>query len=182
MSTTTRLYSIDDLMAMPTDQPWELWEGELQKVPGAGGKVSELAGLIYVLLWHFVKPRNLGMLTTADGSYILSHDPPTVVVPDVAFVSWASMPAGAPADGYIPVRPDLAVEVRSPSERPGGINAKLARYRHAGVPLVWWVDPKRRTVRVYRHGELAAELGDGEVLDGEDVLPGFTLPVSDLFN
>ncbi|HEY7031643.1 MAG TPA: Uma2 family endonuclease [Thermomicrobiales bacterium] len=181
MSTTTRLYSIDDLMAMPTDQPWELWEGELQKVPGAGGEASDIAGEILVHIRLHVKPRKLGIATGADGTYILAHDPPTVVVPDVAFVRWERLPGRVRPDGYIPVAPDLAVEVRSPTDRSGDINAKLERYRHAGVPLVWWVDPKRRAVRVYRHGELAAELGDGDVLDGEDILPGFTLPVSEIF-
>lgn len=54
-------------------------------------------------------------------------------------------------------------------------------YLAAGVPLVWWVDPERRAVAVYRQGALVAELRDGDALDGEDVLPGFRLPVSDVF-
>ncbi|MEA2514875.1 MAG: hypothetical protein QOJ59_4364 [Thermomicrobiales bacterium] len=181
MVTTTKLYTIDDLMAIPTDEPWELWEGELRKVPGAGGEASDIAGEILVRVRHHVKPREIGLAIGADGTYILHHDPPTVVVPDVAFVSWEQLPGRVRPDGYIPVPPDLAVEVRSPTDRPGDIAAKLARYRRADVPLIWWVDPKRRMVTVYRHGELTAELGEGETLDGEDVLPGFTLPVSAIF-
>src|SRR5262245_20116683 len=168
-------------MAMPTDEPWELWEGELRTVPGAGGTASQLAGMIFVLLWPFVSSRNLGMLTTADGTYILVHDPLTIVVPDVAFVRWERLPGRVSPDGYIPVPPDLAIEVRSPSDRRGDIDAKLARYRTARVPLVWWVDPRHRTVELYRDGVLVAELRDGDVLDGEDILPGFTLPVSQIF-
>jgi Uma2 family endonuclease len=73
---------------MPTDQPWELWEGELRKVPGAGGEASDIAGEILVHLRRFVKPRRLGLATGADGTYILTSDPLTIVVPDVAFVRW----------------------------------------------------------------------------------------------
>ena len=77
--------------------------------------------------------------------------------------------------------PDLAVEVISPSDEPGDIARKKDLYRRAGVPLVWWVDPKRRMVAVYRDGELLAELGEGDELDGGDVLPGFRLPVAEIF-
>jgi Uma2 family endonuclease len=181
MSTTAKLYSVEVLMAMPTDRPWELWEGELRKVPGAGGQASDIAGEILIHLRLFVKPRRLGLATGADGSYILTSDPLTIVVPDVAFVRWERLPGGVRPTGYIPVPPDLAVEVRSPTDRSGDVDEKLARYRSAGVPLIWWVDPRHRTVAVYRHGVLAAELGEDDVLDGEDIVPGFRLPVAEIF-
>ena len=130
---------------------------------------------------HFVRPRRLGWLTSSDGTYILRQDPLTIVVPDVGFVTWDRLPGRVPPKGYIPVPPDFAVEVRSPHDRAGAINEKLALYRAAGVLLIWWVDPDHRTVSVYRYGEFAAELGVGDVLDGEDILPGFTLPVSEIF-
>jgi Uma2 family endonuclease len=79
------------------------------------------------------------------------------------------------------VTPDLAIEVRSPSDRPDQIAKKLERYRRAGVPLVWWVDPERRTVAVYRHGQLVAEMHEEDELDGEAILPGFRLPVAEIF-
>jgi Uma2 family endonuclease len=180
MSTTTKLYTIEDLMAMPTDEPWELWEGELRKVPGAGGEASDIAGEILVHLRLFVKPRDLGLATGADGTYVLNNDPLTIVVPDVAFVRWDRLPGRVRPRGYIPIPPDLAIEVRSPTDRPGAMDDKLARYRSAGVPLLWWVDPQHRTVAVYRHGAFVAELRDGDILDGEDILPGFTLPVSQI--
>jgi Uma2 family endonuclease len=181
MSATTRLYTAEDLRRMPTDEPWEVWEGELRKVPGAGGVASELAGGIFALIVPFVRSGKLGMLTGADGTYILGRNPQTIVVPDVAFVRWARLPGGTRPEGYVPVPPDLAVEVRSPSDEPGEIAKKLELYRSAGVPLVWWVDPKRRTVAVHRQGRLVAELDEGDELDGEDVLPGFRLPVAAIF-
>lgn len=181
MTATTQLYTAEDLWQMPTDQPWELWEGELKKVPGAGAEASSIAGTIFALLFPHVRTANLGMLTTADGTYILARDPDTVLVPDVAFVRWERLPGRTRPRGYAPVPPDLAIEVRSPSDRPKDIADKLEHYRRAGVPLVWWVDPARRTVAVYRDGQLAAELGEGDELDGGDVLPGLRLPVAEIF-
>jgi len=181
MTATTRLYTAEDLWLMPTDEPWELWEGELHQVPGAGGVASQLAGIVFMLIMPFVRSGRLGMVTTADGTYILEHDPMTIVVPDVAFVRWERLPGRSQPEGYVPVPPDLAIEVRSPTDEPGKIAKKLELYRRAGVPLVWWVDPKRRTVAIHRHGALVAELREGDVVDGEEVLPGFRLPVAAIF-
>jgi Uma2 family endonuclease len=179
--TRTPIKSVEAFMALTTDQPWEVWEGELREVPGAGFDASALAGWIYHLLISFVQPRQLGILTNADGSYILSHNPLTIVVPDVAFVRAERIPPGPRPTGYAPFAPDLAVEVRSPTDRRADIEAKLERYRTAGVPLVWWVDPRQRTVSVYRDGTFVAELRANDVLDGEHILPGFRLPVSEIF-
>ena len=77
--------------------------------------------------------------------------------------------------------PDLAVEMISPTDEPAEIAKKQELYRRAAVPLVWWVYPDRRTVGVYQHGQLVAELGEGDDLDGGDVLPGFRLPVAEIF-
>jgi Uma2 family endonuclease len=180
-STRTKLVSVEELMAMPTDEPWEVWEGELREVPAAGFDASALAGWLCFLLLRFVKPRNLGLVTTADGSYILSHDPLTVVVPDVAFVRASRLPDGPRPTGYAPFSPDLAIEVRSPTDRRVDIDDKLDLYRRAGVCLVWWVDPKRRKGSVYRYGVLVGEFGEADVLDGDDILPGFRLPVAEIF-
>jgi Uma2 family endonuclease len=181
MATTAKLYTAEDLARMPTDEPWEIWEGELRQVPGAGLEASGLAHWIGVLLTLFARPKNLGWVSGADGTYILRHDPQTVVLPDVAFVSWDHLPGRTPPKGYAPVPPDLAVEVVSPSDEPGDIARKQERYRRASVPLVWWVYPDRRTVIVFRDGRQVAELGEDDVLEGEPVLPGFRLPVAKIF-
>jgi Uma2 family endonuclease len=182
MATTATLYTAEELRRMSTDQPWELWEGELRKVPGAGGRASNLAGVIFALLLPAVRSGRRGLLTTADGTYIMRRNPQTIVVPDVAFVRWARLPDSIVPDGYIPVPPDLAIEVVSPSDEPGDILKKQALYRRAGVPLVWWVYPGSRTVVVFRDGRKVAELGEGDELDGEQILPGFRLPVAEIFS
>jgi Uma2 family endonuclease len=181
MATTVKLYTAEDLAAMPGDEPWELWEGALIRVPGAGGEASEIAGDIFALIRPFVRSAKLGMLTTADGTYVLARNPDTVVVPDVAFVRWDRLPGRIRPKSYIPVPPDLAVEVVSPSDTPRDVAAKMELYRRAGVPLVWWVYPERRAVAVYRAGQPVAELREGDELDGGEVLPGFRLPVAEIF-
>jgi Uma2 family endonuclease len=181
MATTAKLYTADDLWHLPGDEPWELWDGELRKVPGSGIEASDIAGWILSLLNFFVRPRHLGVVTGADGTYVLSRDPDTVVSPDVAFVRQERFPNGTRPRGYSPVAPDLAVEVVSPTDRPGDITRKQDLYRRAGVPLVWWVYPERRIVAVYRDGSLAGEFGEGAELDGGEVIPGFRLGVSEIF-
>src|SRR5688572_24316827 len=101
MATTATRYTAEDLRRMPTDEPWELWDGELKKVPGARGTASDLAQWIGMLIGLFVRPRRLGMVPGADGTFILFHEPHTVVVPDIAFVRWDRLPGRERPDGYI---------------------------------------------------------------------------------
>jgi Uma2 family endonuclease len=178
---TTKLFTAEELFWMPGDEPWELWEGALRKVPGSGALASSIAGGVGAEISLFVRPRGLGLVTAANGGYILARNPDTVLAPDVGFVRWDRLPGRVVPEEYCPVPPDLAVEVLTLWNVPGDIDDKTRHYRKAGVPLLWWVDPQLRTVTVYRHGVLAAELREGDVLDGDDVLPGFTLPVSQIF-
>lgn len=77
--------------------------------------------------------------------------------------------------------PDLAVEVISPTDRKADIRHKQALYTKAEVPLVWWVDPERKTVTVYRFGQELEVVDAARMLEGGDVLPGFTLQVEKIF-
>jgi Uma2 family endonuclease len=77
--------------------------------------------------------------------------------------------------------PDLAVEVLSPDEGPTAVQDKVAEYLAAGVPLVWVCDPAREAVTVHQPGQPPRVLGAADVLTGEDVLPGFRLPLAELW-
>jgi Uma2 family endonuclease len=178
---TIELLSAEELFWMPGDQPWKLWEGKLRKVPGSGGVSSAIGANISVALSLFVRPRNLGIVTGAKGGYILQRNPDTVLLPDVAFVRWERIPGRMILAEFCPFPPDLAAEVLTFWNVPGDVEAKTSHYRKAGVPLLWWVAPDDRTVSVFRHGELAAVLGDGDTLDGENVPPGLSIPVSEIF-
>jgi Uma2 family endonuclease len=77
--------------------------------------------------------------------------------------------------------PDLAVEVLSPSDRMADALAKVAMYLQAGTRLVWLVNPATRTVVVFRSEVDPETLGETDALDGDNVLPGFSVPVTEIF-
>ena len=120
------------------------------------------------------------MVLGADGTVELFTG--QVRIPDIAFYAWAKLPGRVIPDEPIPdVHPDLAVEVLSKSNTRGEMFAKRKDYFFAGVKLVWEIDRRARTVAVYTSPENPVILAPGETLTGGDVLPGFTLPVADLF-
>jgi len=145
-----------------------------------GYRESILAARILIALGIWVQPRKLGELSGADGMMRLF--PGLVRIPDVAFVSWARFPGGKVSDDAVPqLVPDLAVEVLSESNTEAEMKRKLGEYFQAGVRLVWMVDGKARTVKVYTGPEEFVLLGEEQVLDGGAVLPGFMLGLKELF-
>ena len=121
-----------------------------------------------------------GRLATADPGFTLARRPDTVRAPDVAYVSRERF-AGPMPDGFPEFAPDLAVEVRSPSDRTGAVVAKVSDWLSAGTKLVWVVDPLREQVVVYRADGTVSVLALGETLSGEEILPGFAFPLQELF-
>lgn len=146
----------------------------------AGFRESCLAAALSAVLRGFVRPRNLGLVTGADGMMRLVAG--LVRIPDVAFISWSRLPERRMPSEPIPdLAPDLAVEVLSTSNTPGETGRKRQEYFEAGVKLVWLVDPETRSVAVYADLENATTLSESDVLDGGVVLPGFSLPLQELF-
>ena len=157
----------------------ELVDGVLVEKP-AGLPESVLAVELASRLRDFVKPRKLGIVTGEGGMVRLFGD--LVRIPDVAFVSWDRLPGRrVPTDPVPQLAPDLAAEILSPSNTPAEMARKRAEYFTAGVRLVWSIDPGRRTVSVYTGPEAPAVLTESDTLDGGTVLPGFQLPLRDLF-
>lgn len=178
---TAKLYTAEDLWAMPGDEPWELWDGELRRVPGAGDRSTRTALAIGSDLLAYERQHGVGMATGSDGSFVLSVDPDTVVVPAAAFVRWERLPDRDDRAKYIRAAPDLVVEVQSPTDEPKDMAEKRGLYSRAGVALGWWVDPEKRAVTVYRLGQEPVVLTEEETLDGDDVLPGLRIPVGQVF-
>lgn len=176
-----RIYTADDLLAMGSDARFELWRGELVDVPPSGLESSVLGVRLLGPLFVFVDQYDLGYLTNAEGGFYLSRHPDTIVAPDVGFIRKERLPQGLPKSGFCPVPPDLAAEVASPTEEARSMTDKLALYQGAGVPLVWWVELKRQLVRIYRPEQSERVARPGDMLDGDDVLPGFQLAVADIF-
>jgi Uma2 family endonuclease len=127
----------------------------------------------------YADAHQMGRVFAAETGFKLFSNPDTVRAPDVAFVSAALVPASAP-DGYLPRAPDLAVEVLSPRDKPDRVRAKVADWLAAGAAIVWVVDPRKRTARVYRADGTESSIdSEGELL-GESVLPGFFCALRDI--
>jgi Uma2 family endonuclease len=173
--------TVKDLLdvAAHEDRMCELVEGVLVEKP-VGARESLLAGLLITLLNQFVRPRNLGFVTGEQGT--LEILPDLVRIPDVAFISWNRVPGATfPDEAVPPLAPDLAVEVLSQSNTPGEMAVKRGEYFTAGVRVVWEIDPRNRTVTIYSSPTQALTLNATDTLDAAPVLPGFTLPLVDLF-
>lgn len=158
----------------------ELVAGSVVRQPPPGfdhGAVSLAVGSV---LRAFVREHRLGRAFGETG-YVLARDPDTVRAPDASFVSEERLATAAWRGPYRVGAPDLAVEVASPRDSESDLTAKAGEYLGAGGRAVWVLDPERRTVTVHRPGRKPVRLSTGEVLDGEPVLPGFRVPVAELF-
>jgi Uma2 family endonuclease len=178
-----RLMTAEELWELP-ERPgmrYELVEGVLVEVPGAGALHNLIAALVYRLIYDFVRGRNLGLVFTDGLAYILGRNPDRVRIPDVSFVSRERVPADGVPVGFWPGAPDLAVEIVSPNDRAEDVHEKVREYLASGVRLVWVLWPGSRSVGVHAPGEPTRELGPGDELDGGDVLPGFRVGVTALF-
>jgi Uma2 family endonuclease len=157
----------------------ELVDGVLVE-KAMGYRESLLAGALLAFLRQFVVPRNLGLVTGADGLMRLFSG--LVRIPDVAFASWDRLPKQqVPTDPIPDLVPDLAVEVLSRANTPEEMRRKRIEYFGSGVRLEWLVNPDARTATVFIAPEESRELREEEALDGGDVLPGFHLELRELF-
>jgi len=158
---------------------FELVEGVLLE-KAVGFIQSGLAGFLLGVLNAFVIPRNLGIVTGADGTVELMAG--LVRIPDVAFTNWDRLPGRRYPTAPVPrLAPNLAVEVLSQSNTPAEMAVKRKDYFSAGVELVWEIDARARTVAVYTSVTHVTTLSPSDTLDGGLVLPGFTLPLEKLF-
>jgi len=170
-------YLAEEFYALPeTDAREELYRGQITREPLPSFGHGAVAVRIASLLDAWVRPRNLGRVVDHSG-FVLARHPDTVRGPDVAFVSRGRLAAGATGGPFFEGAPDLAVEVLSPSNRRGALDAKAEEYLEAGARAVWIVDPERRAITVHHPGAEPRRLAAGDMLDGGDVLPGFTASV-----
>ncbi len=181
MATTTELRTADDLLEMGSDARFKLWEGVLKEVSPSSVKTGLIRTRLLTAINVHVETHGLGYVTDSETGFILSSNPHTVVAPDIGFFRPERYPADYPERGFFPMSPDLAIGVISPTDERADIKKKQQLYTRAGVPLVWWVDPEARTVTVYRLGARPDVLDESMMLDGENVVPGFSMPVERIF-
>lgn len=173
--------TVEQFERLPDDgHRLELVRGRVVRESLAGFEHGRMAARIAHYLEEYVKGRRLGIVCGAETGFLLSTEPATVRGPDAAFVRADRVPAER-VRGYFPGAPDLAAEILSPSSTAGEVRAKVRDYLEAGTRVVWVVDPEARTVAVHRARSGARILGESDELDGGDVLPGFRLPLAQLF-
>ncbi|HEV3457865.1 MAG TPA: Uma2 family endonuclease [Thermoanaerobaculia bacterium] len=182
------LLTAADLPAVPNpDLPHELWRGVLRLVMPSTGAHGDAVSRLLVALGQHVYAQDLGTLFSESTGFVLERGPDTVLCPDIAFVAKQRLPAGGPGWTFPELAPDLAVEVLSPSDRPREVRAKVAQYLRLGVRCVWVFQPEQRRVQVHARGAgpgsqiTTVVLGEGDVLEGGEVLPGFRYPLASLF-
>src|SRR5438105_13809351 len=182
MTTTEKLLTAEEFFCLPDKgMRQELIDGKVIEMPPPGQQHGGTSGDIAGHLWSFITPRRLGRVLTNDAGVILRRGPDTVLGPDVCFIAAERLPGGRLPVGYGEIVPDLIVEVVSPGTRRAAVQRKTRLWLEAGARLVWTLYPRTRSVVISQPGLPERTLQAGDVLTGEPVLPGFSVPVADLF-
>ena len=169
-----------DLLAAGDIGRCELIQGELVMRTPAGADHGRITAELTMLLGMHVRQHRLGCVYAAETGFQIERDPDTVRAPDVAFVR-AERLVDASVPGFFPGAPDLVVEVVSPGERAADVVAKASTWLAAGTRMVWIVWPTGRTVDIYRPGSAMVTRRQGQRLDGEGVVSGFSCDVAAIF-
>ena len=183
MLATSPALTIQDLQQLQADRPdfrMELVNGEIRVMSPAGGESDAVSGEVFAVLRNWVRPRRLGQVFGSSAGFVLPNKSKDVRAPDAAFVR-ADRLRQVPT-GYIEVVPDLVVEVRSPTDSLTQLREKIQSFLAVGTQVGILVDPKSRTVEVYRPGQETPQvLQDGDVLTVPDLLPGWSVAIADLW-
>lgn len=181
MDVATRLLTAEEFAELPEDERVsELVRGRVVDMPPPGMGHGAIQLDLGARLLDHVKARGLGRVIVGSG-VILERAPDTVRAPDISLFLRREGEVRRLSAGYSEDMPDLAVEIASPSDSRPAVRRKAESYIAAGIALVWLIDPRARTVLVYDADGDTRLLREGEVLDGGDVLPGFAIPVADVF-
>jgi Uma2 family endonuclease len=181
MHEETELLEPDDVLDLPGGESYELVDGHLVE-KNVGARSEEIGGNLLAAIHHHVRPQRLGHVFGSHTAYRCFPDRPRLMrKPDVSFVARGRFDNDQTPIGDILIPPDLVAEVISPNDLFEDVETKVQEYLKAGVRLVWVISPAASIVLIRRPDKSAASLAIGDALTGEDVLPGFTLPLSELF-
>lgn len=185
MTTTPGLMKEDDLLRMPEDgYRYELVEGVLRQMTPTGYEHGRCTARMLGLLIAYVHPRGMGDVVAAETGFLIargSEGCATVRAADVAFVAKGRVPADADTDKYLEMAPDLVVETLSPFDTASEVQEKIDLWLSTGVRMALTLDPTSRVVTVYRSSAEARRLTEVDSLTLDDVVPGFTCRVSEIF-
>lgn len=171
----------EELLELPNHGACELVLGRVVPMSPTGGKHGRVEGNFYDAIRSFVRPRRLGKVLVGAVGIFAGRSPDTVRGADVAFISNERYERLDSKRGFLKVPPDLVVEVLSPHDSQADLAQKLREYFAVGVRLVWVVDPETKAVLAHRSLTDVREFREGDRLPGDDVLLGFDVAVSELF-
>ena len=175
-----KLITGEELLAMGDIGPCELIDGRIVRMNPTGRSHAFVESNLSSALTLFVRQRKLGQVLVGEVGVFTRLDPDRVRAADIAFVSNERL-SRTSSKGYLKVAPELVVEVISPTDRWQDVRQKLEEYFAIGVHRVWIVEPDNRDVLVCSASTEMRKFGEGDMLVGEGVLDGFTLPVAELF-
>ena len=182
MRTLKKSFTAEELERLASnDRRMELVKGKVYEMAPAGGRHGGAAMNAGTFLNVHVRLHGLGRVFAAETGFIVRRDPDTVRAPDSAFVSEGRLGMEEIPDGFVEVIPDLVVEVVSPGDSRREVLEKVQDWLQAGVRLVWVLYPATRTAVVYRSLSDVSNLAEGDSLDGEDVVPGFSCDLREVF-
>jgi len=176
-----RSWTDQELLAMPHDGiKREIIGGEIVMMSPANYNHGTLISRLYAALGPFVYDHHLGELADGQSGFRLNNG--DLLCPDISFISAARDAAHRASNAtFLQGAPDLAVEVLSPSDTIELLEEKLRLLFNSGTRLAWIVHPRTKCIHVYRTPDAPRVLHISDTLEGQDVIPGFSLPVSKLF-
>lgn len=175
-----RLMTGEELAWRPDLNPCELVNGRVVPMAPAGLIHGEVESRLDMELALYARETGSGRVLVGEVGIYTGRDPDTVRGADIVFISYERYARRGPSV-FLDVAPELVVEILSPEDRPGQVNDKIREYLAAGVDRIWFVNPRRRSVLVYRSSGPVETLEVGETLRDNEILPGFALPLSELF-
>jgi Uma2 family endonuclease len=170
----------EELLAMGDIGPCELVDGRIVHMNPTGVEHADIEIALGAALRAFVRKNRLGRVLGGEVGIYTRRNPDRVRGADLAFISRERL-ADNPAKGFLKVAPELAVEIVSPRDRWQDIRQKIEEYFAIGVQRVWIVEPDNRDVLIYSSSTEMRKFGEGDILTGEGVLEGFSVPVAELF-
>jgi Uma2 family endonuclease len=170
----------EDLLRHPDLGPCELVDGRIVPMTPTKLRHGAVESRVGSRLQVWVDETERGLVAGGEVGVYTRRNPDTVRAADILFISHERL-AQCSEDGFLEVAPELVVEVLSPDDRWRQVMKKVGEYFSVGALRVWVFDPRKRRVLVYRSPEDVTELGVGQILSDEELLPGFSLPLSVVF-
>lgn len=178
VTTAKKVWTDEELLRVKHEGKVELVNGRLIKMTPAGLEQGRVNARFTVRLGSYILRRKLGEIFDAQTGFRPRRN---MRAPDFSFVRKERLPDGRVPEGIGHFPPDLAVEVLGPKETISDYESKIAEYLDWGVPLIWILDPKTKTVTVVRQKGERVTLKGNDVLSGEEVVPGFKVRVRKIF-